>query len=407
MFSSRLRQTAGRNRLAIAIDRRRAAGLPIADLTLSNPTRAGLAYPGGLLAPLADDRSLRYDPMPFGLPDARQAVSDELARRGVAVPVTRIVLTASTSEAYSLLFKLLCDPGDAVLAPRPSYPLVEHLTDLDGVALEHYRLEFHGRWEIDLQQLRDKASAMRMRAIIMISPNNPTGSLITRQELQTVASIAHQHDLALISDEVFADYPIEKKDPSRPCSALQPSSALHSHIATVGQQDWPLTFVLGGLSKSVGLPQMKLGWIAVGGPPSLVADAMDRLETICDAYLSVSTPVQTAVADLLQRGAAVRTQIHERVRTNYALLHDISSAHPSCSVLPVEAGWYAVVQVPAVASEDTIVLDLLERTGVLVHPGYFFDFEREAFLVLSLLPEPDVFASATQALFGRIGRADD
>ena len=418
MFSSRLRQPERRNRLAIAIDRRRAAGLPIVDLTSANPTRSGLAYPSGLLVPLADDRSLRYDPMPFGLPDARQAVSDELARRGLAVPLTRIVLTASTSEAYSLLFKLLCDPGDAVLAPRPSYPLVEHLTDLDGVVLEHYRLEFHGRWEIDLEQLRQKAAATRMRAIIMISPNNPTGSLVTAQELHAVASIAREHGLAMISDEVFADYPIEKwgregfsgdscENPSRPLSALQPTSALHSHIATVGKQDWPLTFVLGGLSKSVGLPQMKLGWIAASGSPSQVADAMDRLETICDAYLSVSTPVQLAAADFLQRGAAVRAQIHERVRTNYAQLQTISAAHLSCGVLPVEAGWYAVVQVPAVASEDAIVLDLLERTGVLVYPGYFFDFEREAFLVLSLLPEPDVFASAARALFGEIGRADD
>jgi alanine-synthesizing transaminase len=390
MFASRLRQTEGRNRLAAAIDQRRAAGLPIADLTLSNPTRAGLAYPSGLLASLADDRSLRYDPVPFGLPEARRAVSDELARRGAAVPVARTVLTASTSEAYSLLFKLLCDPGDAVLAPRPSYPLVEHLTHLDGVALDHYRLEFHGRWEIDLEQLREKAAAARMRAIIMVTPNNPTGSVMTGQERQAVASIARAHDLALISDEVFADYPI--------CGG---------RVGSALAQDAALTFVLGGLSKSVGLPQMKLGWIGVGGPATVVADAIDRLETICDAYLSVSTPVQRSAADLLQRGAMIRSQIHERVRANYAQLQQVSAAHPSCGVLPVEAGWYAVVQVPAVASEETIVLELLERTGVLVHPGYFFDFEREAFLVLSLLPQPDVFASATQALFDQIGRVDD
>lgn len=386
MFSSRLRQAAERNRLAVALDRRRAAGLPIADLTLSNPTRAGFAYPSGLLAPMARDQSLRYDPEPFGLLSARQAVCDDLARRGLSWPANRTVLTASTSEAYSLLLKLLCDPGDAVLAPRPSYPLVEHLTDLDGVSIEHYRLEFHGRWELDLEDLRGKAGMERVRAIIMISPNNPTGSVVSDGELDAMAAIARERDLALISDEVFADYPI---------SGREPASALRQQTA--------LTFALGGLSKSVGLPQVKLGWIAVGGPPSLVADALERLETICDAYLSVSTPVQVAVPDLLNAGAAVRTQIQQRVRGNWAKLAALASANPACAVLPVEAGWYAVVQVPALGSEDTIVLDLLEQTGVLVHPGYFFDFEREAFLVLSLLPEPQVFAAAAQAIFSRMG----
>jgi alanine-synthesizing transaminase len=386
MFSSRLRQAAGRNRLAVALERRRAAGLPIIDLTLSNPTCANLAYPSGLLTPMVHDRSLRYEPEPFGLLSARQAVSDDFARRGLPVPVSRIVLTASTSEAYSLLFKLLCDPGDAVLAPRPSYPLVEHLTDLDGVDLEHYRLEFHGRWGLDLQDLREKAGAGRMRAIIMISPNNPTGSVVTDAELVAMAAIARDNDLALISDEVFTDYPI---------SGTQPASALRQQTA--------LTFTLGGLSKSVGLPQVKLGWIAVGGPAALVTDALERLETICDAYLSVSTPVQIAAPDLLSAGAAVRTQIQERVRGNWAQLTALAPANPACSVLPAEAGWSAVVQVPAIASEDTIVLDLLEHTGVLVHPGYFFDFEREAFLVISLLPEPGVFAYAAQTLFGQRG----
>ena len=386
MFSSRVRQAAGRNRLAVALDRRRASGLPIIDLTLSNPTRARLAYPSGLLAPLAQDRSLCYEPHPFGLPSARQAVADDFARRGLSVPANRTVLTSSTSEAYSLLFKLLCDPGDAVLAPRPSYPLVEHLTDLDGVSLEHYRLEFHGRWELDLQDLREKAASGRMRAIIMINPNNPTGSVVTDAELDAVASIARERDLALISDEVFADYLM---------AGAQLAGALRQQTA--------LTFALGGLSKSVGLPQVKLGWIAVGGPGALVADALERLETICDAYLSVSTPVQVAAPDLLTAGVAVRSQIQERVRGNYAQLAALASASPACNLMPVEAGWYAVVQVPALASEDTIVLDLLDEAGVLVHPGYFFDFEREAFLVVSLLPEPEVFASAAQALFGQIG----
>lgn len=386
MFSSRLRQAAGRNQLALALDRRRSSGLPVIDLTLSNPTRAGFAYPPGLLASMAQDRSLCYEPEPFGLLSARQAVADDFARRGVTVPPNRIVLTASTSEAYSLLLKLLCDPGDAVLAPQPSYPLVEHLTDLDGVSVEHYRLEFHGRWDLDLHGLHDKASFGRMRAIIMISPNNPTGSVVTDTELDAVASIARDRALALVCDEVFVDYPM---------ADAQLPSAL--------RQDTALTFVLGGLSKSVGLPQMKLGWIGVGGPAALVRDAMERLETICDAYLSVSTPVQVAASQFLKSGAVVRAQIQARVRENLATLTALASANPACAVMPVEAGWYAVVQIPAIAPEETIVLDLLEHTGVLVHPGYFFDFPREAFLVISLLPDPRVFASAAQALFSQIG----
>jgi aspartate/methionine/tyrosine aminotransferase len=386
MFSSRLRETGGRNRFAAAIEGRRAEGRPIVDLTLSNPTRAGLVYPVQMLAPMAQSPSMCYEPAPFGLLSAREAVSDDLARRGLAVPASRIVLTASTSEAYSLLFKLLCDPGDAVVAPRPSYPLIEHLAGLDAVALDFYRLEFHGRWQLDVEDLRDKAALGRMRAIVMISPNNPTGSVATDDELEAVASIARERDLALISDEVFADYPIPD---------LPPGSAL--------RQETALTFALGGLSKSVGLPQVKLGWIAVSGPAALVADAMERLETICDAYLSVSTPVQLAAPDLLKAGASVRTQIQARVRGNYARLLELGSAYPACNVLPVEGGWYAVLQVPAIASEDTIALGLLDRTGVLVYPGYFFDFEREAYLVLSLLPEPSVFASAAQMILEEAG----
>jgi aspartate/methionine/tyrosine aminotransferase len=388
MFSSRLRQTAGRNRLALALDRRRAADRQVIDLTLSNPTRAGFAYPPGLLAPMTQERALCYEPEPFGLLSARQAISDDFARRGLAVPPNRIVLTASTSEAYSLLLKLLCDPGDGVLAPQPSYPLVEHLTNLDGVSVQHYRLEFHGRWDLDTHGLVEQASDGRMRAIIMISPNNPTGSVVTDTELDFMSSVARDRNLALISDEVFGDYPI---------AGARPGSAL--------RQDQALTFALGGLSKSAGLPQVKLGWIAVGGPTTLVLDAMDRLETICDAYLSVSTPVQVAAPELLKSGAVIRTQIQQRVRDNFAHLMTIASAYPACAVMPVEAGWYGVVQVPAIASEETMVLDLLERTGVLVHPGYFFDFEREAFVVISLLPEPRVFAPAARVLFGQIGSA--
>jgi alanine-synthesizing transaminase len=389
MFASRVRRGPGRNRLALALERRRAAGLPVVDLTESNPTRSGFVYPPALLQPLSQPDGLRYTPNPFGLPEARRAIAADFRRRGVAMAPERIAVTASTSEAYSLLFKLLCDPGDAVLVPRPSYPLVEHLTGLEAITAEHYALEWHGRWSIDIDAIRRRldAAAAPIRAIVLISPNNPTGSIVTPSELAQLSALAAQHDAALIADEVFADYPIQ-----------------NSRVTSVLDQAEALTFGLGGFSKSVGLPQVKLGWIAVNGPQTLVDAGLDRLETICDAYLSVSTPVQLAAADLFRDGASVRGQIHARIRGNAATLQDVVAAHAACTMFPIEAGWYAVVQMPGVKTEEAFVVDLLERTGVLVHPGYFFDFEREAFLVLSLLPEPARFASALSTLFDEISR---
>ena len=391
MFSSRLSQASGRNRLSVALDARRAAKLPIADLTLSNPTLAGFVYPPDLLHPLSDARGLVYDPQPFGSASAREAVSSEFARRDVTVSPSRIVLTASTSEAYSLLFKLLCDPGDVVLVPNPSYPLLDHLTALDGIALEHYPLEYQRGWSIDVDAVRRRlgaAGSPPVRAIVVVTPNNPTGSVASASELAALSEVARDRDVSLISDEVFADYPIGIPECG---SALRQPNAL--------------TFALGGLSKSVGLPQVKLGWMGVGGPAALVDEAMERLETICDAYLSVSTPVQSAAGALMRAAVPVRHQILQRVRENVERLSTEAAAFPSCSVLTVEAGWYAVLRVPRLRGEEAIVLDLLETTGVLVHPGYFYDFEREAYLVISLLPETAVFAWAVRALFERIGGA--
>jgi alanine-synthesizing transaminase len=387
VFSSRLRPGPGPNRLAHALDRRRSAGLPIVDLTESNPTRAGFAYPDTLLGPLSQMRGLRYEPSALGVLEARQAIARDFARRGLSVPADRIVVTASTSEAYSNLFKLLCDPGDIVLAPRPSYPLVEHLADLDNVGIDFYSLEFHGCWSVDLDAIAGTLARKRVRAIIAVSPNNPTGSVLAPSALRQLAELANAHDVALIADEVFADFPIENRAFT---SALSQSEAL--------------TFALGGLSKTVGLPQVKLGWIGINGPDALVSAALERLEIICDTYLSVSTPVQLAAQELFEHGAVVRVQIQKRVCDNYAALRETVAAHPACSVLPAEAGWYAVVQIPAVQPEEAFVVDLLERTGLLVHPGYFFDFEREAFLILSLLPQPTTFSPAANQLFAEIER---
>ena len=386
MFSSRLRFDVPENRLSAALAHLRAAGIPYDDLTESNPTKAGLPYPPRLLDALSSPASLRYDPQPLGTKSARLAVAADLRRRGLATPADRIVLTASTSEAYSLLFKLLCDPGDDILVPAPSYPLFEYLASLDAVSVRTYGLEFEGEWVIDLDGLKRQVTP-RTRAVVVVSPNNPTGSYLKRTELDHMASFCASKDMALIGDEVFAEYVLDA-DLRRTCSVLAQKHAL--------------TFSLGGLSKSLGLPQLKLGWMVVGGPDDLARQAVDRLDLICDTYLSVSTPVQEALPSLLNYGATVRTLIRERVTRNYRALKERALGFPSVTVLPTEGGWYAVMQVAAMMSEESIVLNLLEHDRVLVFPGYFFDFPREAFLVVSLLPPAETFDRATARVLQRV-----
>jgi aspartate/methionine/tyrosine aminotransferase len=377
MFSKRVPSQLAPNRLATALAERRARGDRVIDLTASNPTRAGFAYPADLLASFADPEALRYDPQPLGATGARDAVAREYQRQGLTVSPERIVLTASTSDAYSLLFKLLADPGDDVLVPRPSYPLFEHLTRLEAIDAKPYDLEYHGSWSVDLASV-ERALTSCSRALLVVSPNNPTGSVISRDELDRLAPICAAQGVAIIADEVFIDYELE--------------AGACARAARVAARDDVLSFTLGGLSKSVGLPQVKLGWIAVGGPAPLVTAALARLELICDTYLAVATPVQHAAPGLLAAGAAVRRQIADRVRHNYESLQASVSGVPSCRVLRADAGWYAVMQVPALESEDDLVVRLLTGDGVVVHPGYFFDFPHECFVVLSLLPPPADFA---------------
>ena len=385
MFSARV-PGVGSNRVARVLAAQRSKGRPLDDLTMSNPTQVGLSYPSGLLQSLADPAGLRYEPAPFGLPAAREVVAAYLAARGVSVSPDRVVLTASTSEAYALLFKLLCDPSDVVLVPQPSYPLFEHLTRLDGVVASPYQLEYHGRWELSLDSVR-RAVEPRARAVLLVNPNNPTGSFVRPAELEAVREIAVRYELALISDEVFDLYPFD-------------DLATGSSGALVGESE-ALTFTLGGLSKSALLPQVKLGWILVGGPEPLVRRALDRLEFIIDTYLSVATPVQCALPALLEGTRPLAAQVRDRVRSNIAKLRRLVSQFPACQVLHAEAGWYAVVQVPAVRSEEALVVELIEKDGVLTHPGYFFDFPREAFLVVSLLPEPEPFVAAMTRVLAR------
>jgi aspartate/methionine/tyrosine aminotransferase len=350
------------------------------DLTESNPTRAGFTYPADLLAALASEAALRYEPQALGMPSAREAVARDHARRGVTIDPDRVILTASTSEAYTWLFKLLCDAGDTVLVPRPSYPLFEHLTQLEGVRTFPFNLEYHGRWEIDFATMQ--SAPEQARAVIIVSPNNPTGSYITARELDRVLELCRERGWALIVDEVFADYPLDAKAPLTDIAA---------------RADIP-AFTLGGLSKTAGLPQLKLGWIVAGGPSDACSAALAGIELIADSFLSVSTPVQVAAPQLLERGAAIRMEIHARVRANLTALRRNAQLFPACDVLSVEGGWSAVIRVPAVLTEEQLILELLNREGILAHPGYFFDFPREAFLVVSLLPGADVFRDATARL---------
>ncbi|MDQ3419789.1 MAG: pyridoxal phosphate-dependent aminotransferase [Acidobacteriota bacterium] len=387
MFSSRVSGVLNLNRLSSAVTAHRAAGHAVVDLTVTNPTTVGISYGDGILAPLADPRGCRYQPQPFGLITARTAVASDYARRGTSVAEDRIVLTSSTSEAYSLLFKLLCAPsGDEVLVPAPSYPLFDHLTQLDGVSSRQYPLEYHGRWEVDVESV-DRAWMERTRAVLAVSPNNPTGSMLSAGEFGELASRCAERDAALIVDEVFADYSFATSNGDR---RLEPNHDC-------------LSFHLGGLSKSAGLPQVKLGWIRVDGPQQLVAAALDRLELICDTYLSVSTPVQVAAPALIESGAGIRRQIRARIQTNYAALQSAVAANPAVELLAAEGGWSAVIRVPSRWSEEELVIALLRERDVLVHPGFFFDFAHEAFLVLSLLPDPPVFADGVARVMEHVG----
>jgi hypothetical protein len=320
--------------------------------------------------------------------DAREAVSELYGRRGVRIHPHRIVLTASTSEAYSLLFKLFCGGGDAVLTPVPSYPLFDHLARLDDVRQRPYALSYHGAWTLDLPSL-DAAWAPDVRVVLAVSPNNPTGSVLGESDADALAGRCADRDAALVVDEVFAEYPIGEAGPA-PRTFDSPSCLLCR---------------LGGLSKTAALPQVKLGWIAVDGPERLVEEALDRLELICDTYLSVSTPVQRAARRLIGATEGVRDQIRERVRLNHRSLIEMAKRSSGISVLAAEAGWSGVLRVPATRSEETIVRDLMDTAGVVVQPGYFFDFPHEAFVVVSLLTEPALFSRGLVRLVERLDEA--
>ena len=352
---------------------------PYVDLTLGNPTRAGLPYDAdSITSALASPASLVYEPHPFGLPAARAAIA-----RSEGVDPARVVLTASTSEAYAFLFKALCDPGDDVLVPAPSYPLFEHLAAFEAVRLVPYRLAYDGAWHVDFPSLA-AARTPRTRAVMLVSPNNPTGSFVKQDELARLGALG----LPLVSDEVFARYVLDDAA-ARGRAATALAAAEHGA---------PLVVALGGLSKLAALPQMKLAWSIVGGADEgAVASLLARLELVCDAFLSVGTPVQHALPALLASAEPMVAAIGQRTRANLATLRAALVDSPA-TVLRAEGGWYAVVELPRTQSEEDWAVELLERDGVLVHPGAFFDFEREAYAVLSLLPPPDELARGAARL---------
>jgi aspartate/methionine/tyrosine aminotransferase len=392
VFSQRTAWNLTPNALTRALEAHRRAGGELLDLTASNPTQAGLQYDQpAILEALADPAALVYHPEPGGWLHAREAVAQyygELAAvsaAGEAPPAAdSILLTVSTSEAYSFVFRLLCNPGDAVLAPAPSYPLFEFLAGLQDVQLAPYALFYDRGWSIDFDSL-EQALTPRTRAIILVHPNNPTGSYISGREAERLNHLCRRHDLALVVDEVFLD-----------CSLDGP------HFSFAWNRE-ALTFTLSGVSKISGLPQMKLAWIAASGPEALLRPALGRLEIIADTYLSLNAPVQHAAPVLLAQRHAIRGQLDRRIRANLAELDRQLAAQSLCSRLEVEGGWYVVLRTSAARPDEELAVALLQQRSVLVQPGYFYDFGEDGYIVLSLItPEPQ-FAEGVRRLLEFVG----
>jgi aspartate/methionine/tyrosine aminotransferase len=389
MFSHRVPSDHSTNRLSTAIEERRARGAPILDLTESNPTRCGFHHDeAALLGALASPGGLLYEPHPQGLAAAREAVAGYYAGIGSDVDPENLFLTTGTSEAYTQVFKLLADPGDEVLVPTPGYPLLDVLTGLEAVRLVHYLLVYDesGGWSIDLERLRASIST-RTKAIVVVSPNNPTGSYLKHAELDECNALCRDFGIALIVDEVFSDYG-RGRDPRR--------------VRTTAGNEGALTFTMNGFSKLVGLPQLKLGWIHVSGPRLLAAQARERLAFVTDAFLSVSAAVQHAAPAVFGQRAGVQEQINRRLGENDRALDECLSGVGFCRVLKREGGWYAVVKIADEISDEDLAVRLLQEDGVLVHPGYFYDFPAGAHLVLSLLPPAVTFRQGAAKLADRL-----
>lgn len=389
-WSSRLPWEHPANRLTRAREERTARGLPTIDLTETNPTRVGIAYPEEELAELLRrGAGAPYEPHPLGLPEAREALAAALSTPGDTVSPDDLVLTASTSESYSFLFKIFGDPagvgpGDGVLTPAPSYPLLDSLAALEGLALSHVHLSPGRGFALETERV-ELALTPRIRLLVLVHPGNPTGAFLSPAELAAMADLCASRGLPLVSDEVFAGYPLQ--DGPRAGSAATPAIAGEA-----------LAFSLGGLSKSAGLPSWKLGWIRVGGPAALRRRAISALEMVADSYLSVASPAQRALAGVLELAPRIRSAILDRLLGNLSVLRATVADASGIELLEPRGGWSAVLRVCDPRPDEELALELLERAGVLVHPGYFFDFATDDFLVLSLLPEPERFAEGVRRL---------
>lgn len=385
MFAKRTGWNLEQNRLSIALAARRAGGKPLIDLTISNPTECGFVYDDDLiLRALQNPAALKYEPNPRGLAVARDAVVDYYAGRGANAAREDVFLTTSTSEAYSFVFRTLCDPGDEVLIPSPSYPLFDLLADIQDVRLVRYPLVYDHGWQIDFHGL-ERAVSSRTRAVIVVNPNNPTGNYCRPQEIRQLNEICKERGIAIIADEVFLDFSL--KEESR-ASFVENSDAL--------------SFTLSGISKICGLPQMKVAWLAISGPPALKSQAAERLEVIADTYLSLNAPMQWALPELLNTRHNFQTQLLKRVRTNVAELDRQLAAQSLCRRLEVEGGWNAIVQVPATASDEDLVLELLQTKGAYAHPGHFYDFASNGYVVVSLIGPAENFSDGIKALLSRL-----
>lgn len=387
MFSSRTNWPLSPNRLSLEIEELKRKGVPPLDLTESNPTRCGFVFDQQrILAALANPQALFYTPDPRGLLSARQAVADYYAEQGIALDQAQIFLTTSTSEAYSYIFRLLADPGDAILVPQPSYPLFDFLAGLNDVRVIAYPLFYDRGWTIDLATLEKRLEA-RARAILVVHPNNPTGSFVRREELANLLAFCQKREMALVADEVFADYSLAA-DPARVAS--------HAAITEA------LTFTLSGLSKISALPQVKAAWVVVNGPAQLLQDALARLEVIADTYLSLSAPVALALPQMLETRRKIQPQILGRVRSNLQMLDRQLANQQLVSRLEFEGGWYAILRLPSIQTDEDWAVELARQDGVLAHPGLFFDFSSEGHLVISLLTEGAVFEEGLRRILARV-----
>lgn len=381
MFANRTNWNLTPNRLAEALVKQRQSGKALLDLSASNPTECGFQYAShAIMRALCSPRTIEYRPEPKGVEVARRAVSSYYAERHSKVSPEKIFLTTSTSEGYSFIFRLICDAGDDLLVPTPSYPLFDFLAEIQDVRLKRYPLIYDHGWQIDLHELEQTVTE-RTRGIIVVNPNNPTGHFLKAGEMTTINRLCAERDMAIIADEVFLDFSLT---PEAPLSFAASQEAL--------------TFTLSGISKISGLPQMKLAWMVVGGPERLKEQAVERLELIADTYLSMNAPIQLAAPVFLEMRHGFQQQVMQRVRANLAEMDRQLGAQQHCSRLSVEGGWYAVLRVPATRSDEDLALELLEEKNVYVHPGHFYDFQQEGQMVVSLItPEAD-FAEGIQRL---------